>query len=237
MSIEVIVPHEMDVPGSITNQVIQHLIDDDLVVANLTGLNANVMYELAVRHATRKPIVSLIEESTPIPFDVADDRMIRFVNDMKGVEEVIPKFASMVKEALNTPEPDNPIYRAVESKVMKEISRDAGQGATAYVIERLEKVEHLLLRMREANTAHWIERQSDIDFRRRINNRFDVKVYATEETLHKAIKDVSDLVGIRFETAIREKDGFSNLTLFNTRDSHLETLLDELTRRSIEWDF
>jgi hypothetical protein len=63
-------------PGIITSQVIQHVIDAPLVVADLTERNPNVFYELAIRHAIRKPLIQIIRSDEQIPFDVAGTRTI-----------------------------------------------------------------------------------------------------------------------------------------------------------------
>jgi hypothetical protein len=67
---------EIDKPGLITSQVINHVMTAPLVVADLTERNPNVFYELAIRHALRKPLVQIIRKGDTIPFDVAGTRTI-----------------------------------------------------------------------------------------------------------------------------------------------------------------
>lgn len=43
--------HKINASGSINNQIIKRISYDDLVIANLTIVNPNVMYEVAVRHS------------------------------------------------------------------------------------------------------------------------------------------------------------------------------------------
>ena len=88
--------YEITEQGTIGNQIISRIIGDDLVVANLTGNNPNVMYELAIRHITAKPIVTICENGTILPFDIKDSRTIFYKNDMYGVTELRNAFESFV---------------------------------------------------------------------------------------------------------------------------------------------
>jgi hypothetical protein len=146
--------HEMDNPGSITSQIIEALLNDDMVIANLTELNPNFMYELAVRHAVRKPLVTIAEEGTKLPFDVAGERTISFVNDLSGAEDLKKKLASAVSLAQDEENSDNPIYRVVQAKVMKDL---VVQDTQKYILDRLDIIDYAVNRV-----AAKLEEQSPV---------------------------------------------------------------------------
>lgn len=91
-------------PGVITTQLLEHLVEDPLVVADLTDHNANVFYELAVRHMTRKPLIKLIQTGQPLPFDVAHSRTIPF--DIRDLDSVDACKEEMIKQ-ITAGEPDS----------------------------------------------------------------------------------------------------------------------------------
>src|SRR5579862_3121533 len=58
-------------PGQITLQVLDHVLGARAAVADLTGRNPNVFYELAVRHTARQPVVLIADKDEKLPFDIA----------------------------------------------------------------------------------------------------------------------------------------------------------------------
>jgi hypothetical protein len=88
-------------PGLVTSQIVRHLVEDPLVIADLTNHNPNVMYELAIRHAAQKPFVQLIDKAQTIPFDVGQQRTIFYdINDLFSVEECKKDLGKHVEMAL-----------------------------------------------------------------------------------------------------------------------------------------
>ena len=114
--------YEINVSGMINTQIINRIIDDDLVIANLTDNNPNVMYELCLRHVVAKPIIHICENGTELPFDIKDSRTVFYEDDMLGVEELKEKVRLFLDEITYEKEyMDNPVYVAYRhGKLLKE---------------------------------------------------------------------------------------------------------------------
>jgi len=96
-------------PGLITTQVLEHIKRCRLVVADLSFLNANVFYEMALRHACKLPVVHIIRKADRIPFDVNQARCI--IIDDTDKYTLIPRLqtyqaeiAAQARNALADPE-------------------------------------------------------------------------------------------------------------------------------------
>jgi hypothetical protein len=126
-------------PGMITSQVIQHLLDDPLVIADLTGRNPNVYYELAIRHAVRQACVQLIQIGEPIPFDVAQSRTIQVDHhDLDSAarcrEELIRQIQSVEKDPSDI---DTPISVAIDLQSLRQ-SENPLEKSSAEIITMLQ---------------------------------------------------------------------------------------------------
>lgn len=142
LNINVEVAHRISKTGSITSQVIESVLNADIVIANLTTLNPNVMYELALRHAARLPVIIMAEDGTKLPFDISDERTLFYINDMAGVEMLKPRLERMILEAIDDKEPDNPVYRAVQHKIMKDSA--PADDFQSYILDRFDRLERVL---------------------------------------------------------------------------------------------
>lgn len=114
-SLKVIRADQIGKPGMITAQVIEHLVSARVVVADLSYHNPNVFYEVALRHACRRPIVQLIRSADVIPFDLDQFRTIRI--DTSDIYTLVPQIetyrseiATQVRRALEgSTEVENPL--------------------------------------------------------------------------------------------------------------------------------
>ena len=83
--IEVVRADKIGKPGKITSQIIHEVQRADVLVADLTNLNPNVMYELGIRQATNKPSVLIAKKGTNLPFDLQAYRTVFY--DL-GLDEI-----------------------------------------------------------------------------------------------------------------------------------------------------
>lgn len=127
-------------PGIITSQIIEHIVNDELVIADLTGSNANVLYELAVRHTVRKPFIQIMTSGEKLPFDIGQNRTIFFnYKELSSVEQFKNTLKAQIESIEKNPdEVSNPVSNFLSLQQIKESDNPASQ-ITADVYERLEK--------------------------------------------------------------------------------------------------
>jgi hypothetical protein len=125
-------------PGRITSQIIKLLMEADLVIADLTGSNANVYYELSLRHALGKPVIHMAIEGTHLSFDVRDNRTIFYTMHSRVAEDARTALADQIRHVHQKGyKPTNPIIETA-GIIRLEQSGDPQQEAIGQVMRMIE---------------------------------------------------------------------------------------------------
>ncbi|MEW6212609.1 MAG: hypothetical protein AB1631_30065 [Acidobacteriota bacterium] len=81
---------EIALPRRITDSIMEAISMSDLVVADITGNNPNVFYELGVAHAIGCDVILLTQDER-IPFDISIEKAIIYKPHQRGREEMVKK--------------------------------------------------------------------------------------------------------------------------------------------------
>lgn len=126
-------------PGMIMSEVIQHLVEDPIVVADLTGRNPNVYFEFGIRHAFQKPIVQIIDHQERIPFDLAPVRTIHVDHrDLTRADEARMQIAEQIRAALGSGVAHSPVNTAGAVLALRQ-----GTGVEVRLAQLLEMVQSI----------------------------------------------------------------------------------------------
>ena len=153
--------NEIEKTGRITTQIVEHVREADLVVADVSDLNPNVFYELALRHVANKPVVVLKEPGQSLPFDISHDRAIDVdPTDLESAAECQRRITLQAKAAEDDPRAgsDNPVAGALRFQAVETLE---GGKILQGILTSLEQLRGELTpyRAEPSGTAQVIERE------------------------------------------------------------------------------
>jgi len=209
-------------PDSISTQVIRRIRESDLIVADLSGHNPNVFYELAVAHGYERPVIHMISAGETMPFDIADQRAISYeLENPESVDAAITKMAASQRwlddnpDLLRTPLSTYGAFTAISSTQPGSESNEAIAEALGEIVHRLGRLERSTKR-REPGTFRAYPAPSVTKASARpepVSNLWDLLEIVESEI--RATKESADMddpgVRARLENLYGQRDEISSI--------------------------
>jgi hypothetical protein len=108
--------------GNIRVGMFQRLLTADLVVADVSIHNANVFYELGIRHALRDKRSFLLRcDGDKYPFDLQTDRYLAYDQANPGAS--LDPLVAALRQTLDTEEQDSPVFQVLPDLRVQDRSR------------------------------------------------------------------------------------------------------------------
>ena len=96
---------DIEAPGLIHDRMVRHIADAEVAIVDTSTLNANVFYELGVRHALRRSVTVLIQKKgTTWPFNIAGLSSIEYDTGLAASKQAKTTIATFIRNALADPD-------------------------------------------------------------------------------------------------------------------------------------
>jgi|GEM_PF-4370841 len=106
---------ERTTPGSITSDIVHGILDADLIIADLTGQNPNVFYELGIAHAFNKHVITVCQNAEDVPFDIRSYRVLPYSRTIAGAASLRSELEKVIAALFETERPpSNPVQDAMQ---------------------------------------------------------------------------------------------------------------------------
>ena len=122
--------------GVIHEQMFRHIYEADVAVVDITSLNANVFYELGVRHALVDSVTVLLRrKGTNLPFNIQDLKVIEYDPEHpKSVDSAKDKIKEFITNGLKLRQKDSPVHGVLNLKI----------GTAAKPLTKSETINYLM---------------------------------------------------------------------------------------------
>ena len=203
--------------GNIREDMFALILKADVVICDITVHNANVFYELGIRHALRKKHTILLRgdgSKDVTPFDLSTDRYLAY--DTANPGATVDKLESALRASLKTQrETDSPIFLLLPT-----LTEANPQDVTVLPLDFVDEVE----RAASAKDKAWLRVIAE-DLRGRPFERDGLRVVARAQW---ALKDL-DAAQANWETIVegRADDVEAHLALANIYERQYRLLARE----------
>lgn len=133
----------------VSERIIGNIFDHSVVIADITDLNPNVMFELGLRLASKKPTLVVMEDGGSIPFDIRDFHIHIYPKNLSilGMEKFLNKLSEDIKAKKSAFENGN--YTPFLSKVVVDVvsPNEREVSMNQFVLDQLNELNRRVARI------------------------------------------------------------------------------------------
>jgi len=128
-------------PYKLFTNIVENIEESDIVVSVLTDFNANVWYELGIRHTLKIGTLMLLQEGQNPPFDIKDFGIV-FYKDSIGLERYLKEEISRYLLKLQNNTCDSPVIYSLKNRVNYDVE------------EKMNEMQQLIWRLIDEIPRH-----------------------------------------------------------------------------------